>query len=409
VSVRGNLKKAMNIKLNSLIILIFQAIHIFGFSQENPKTEYFYDKTSKLNLNLNGQVKYVNEITENLKIDSNEEREFFFDKNGKPTKIIVLSLGLDVMARKLRNEKTIFAFDNGKLVSELNQTGEGLDGYTYKFDGEKNLTQKRYYVQNRVVSEEIFEYDEYNRKIKFIKYVFGFFRDYSEEIPPNKDDFIQDYKTYEYNELGNLTVENTHTNKLDIYEKTLYTYDVNGNKIEEGNCKPHIERYSKEKKCDYRPVFGWKYDDKNQMIKSFQLADFNPHNTDTYYKYDNQGRKIESKGYYIYKSTVVPILGYHFNYVYDDFGNKIKDEEVFGKYRRLGFDRYKTESKEFDEFQNIILEEFITKDDERIKVIKYVYSYDVHGNWIERQKLEGKTSADLELIEIKQRKIEYYN
>jgi hypothetical protein len=396
----------MNIKLTSVIILLFQAFSVIGFSQEKATTEYFYDKTSKLNLTLNGQVKYVSEITENLKNDNNEEREFFFDKNGKPTKIIELSLGLDVMARELRNENTVFTFDNGKLISELNQIGEGLDGYTYKFDNKGNLTQKRYYVKNRVVSEELYEYDELERKIKFIKYVFGYFRDYSEEFPPNKNDFIQDFKTYEYDKSGNLITQNTYTNKGEIYEKDIYTYDGNGNKIEEGSCKPYVDRYSKESKCEYRPIYGWDYNYKNQMTKSFQLADFSPHNTDTYYKYDNKGREIESKGYYIDKDT---ILGYHFNYVYDDFGNKIKDVEVFGKYRRLGFDRYKTESKEFDKFQNIILEEFITSDNERIKVIKYKYVYDVKGNWIERHKLEGKTLADLELTEKKQRTINYYN
>jgi hypothetical protein len=395
----------MNIKLTSIIIILFQVFSIIGFSQEKATTEYFYDKTSKLNLNLNGQVKYVSEITENLKNENNEEREFFFDKNGEPTKIIELSLGLDVMARELRNENTVFLFDKGKLVWELNQIGEGLDGYTYKYDDNRNLIQKRYYVKNRVVSEEIYEYDAFNKKIKFIKYVFGYFRDYSEELPPNKNDFIQDFKTYKYDKSGNLIIENTHTNKGDIFEKDIYTYDGNGNKIEEGSCKPYVDRYSKENKCDYRPIYGWNYDDKSQMIKSFQLADFSPHNTDTYYKYDSKGREIESKGFYIDKDT---ILGYHFNYVYDNFGNKIKDEEVFGKYRRLGFDRYKTESKEFDEYQNVILEEFITKDDERIKVIKYNYIYDDKGNWIERKKSEGIKSADLELIEQKQRHIDYY-
>jgi hypothetical protein len=395
----------MRIKPNFILILIFQLFYFLGFSQENVKTDYENDKYSELNLSLNEQVRVLKDVTENLVSENNEEIEYYFDKNGLPTKIVEISLGFDVMAHNLRNENTIFTFENGKLISELNQIGEGLDGYTYKYDINKNLIQKRYYVKNRVVSEEIYDYDEFNKKIKFIKYVFGYFRDYSEEFPPNKDVFIQDFKTFEYDNTGNLIIENTHTNKGDIFEKEIYTYDSNGNKIEEGSCRPYLDRYSKEKKCDYRPIYGWNYDDKNQMTKSFQLADFSPHNTDTYYKYDSKGREIESKGYYIDKDT---ILGYHFNYVYDNFGNKIKDEEVFGKYRRLGFDRYKTERKEFDEFQNIILEEFITKDDERIKVVKYNYIYDDKGNWIERQKMEGKTSSDLELTERKTREIKYY-
>lgn len=396
----------MSIKLTLVTTLLFQIFFIFAFSQERAKTVYFYDETSKLNLNLNGQVKYLSEITDNKKNDNNEEIEFFFDKNGKPTKITELSLGLDVMARELRNENTVFTFDDGKLISELNQIDGGLDGYTYKFDSKDNLIQKRYYVKNRVVSEELYEYDELERKTKFIEYVFGYFRDYSEEMPTIKSDFIQDFKTYEYDKLGNLITENTHTNKGEIYEKDIYTYDENGNKIEEGSCKPYVDRNSKENKCHYRPIYGWNYNDKNQMVKSFQLADFSPHNTDTYYNYDRKGRKIESKGFYIDKDTV---LGYHFRYDYDNFGNKIKDEEVFGRYRRLGFERYKTERFEYDKFENLTIKEFIKEDGERIKVIKYKYIYDDKGNWIERKKFEGKTSTELELSEIKTREIEYYN
>jgi hypothetical protein len=395
----------MNIKLTSVIITLFQVFSVIGFSQEKATTEYFYDKTSKLNFNLNGQVKYVSEITENLKNENNEERVSFFDKNGEPTKIIELSLGLDVTALELRNENTVFLFDKGKLVSQLNQIGEGLDGYTYKYDSKGNLTQKRFYVKNRVVSEELYEYDIKNRKTKFIDYVFGYFRGYSEEFPPNKKDFIQDFKTYEYDKSGNLIIENTHTNKVDILEKDIYTYDGNGNKIEEGSCKPYFDKYSKENKCDYRPIYGWNYDDKNQMIKSFPLADFSPHNIDKYFEYDSNGNKLSVKGFYIDKDT---ILGFHHKYTYDLNDNEISNTEVVGSYRRLGFDRYKTENKEFDEFQNIILEEFITKDDVRIKVVKYNYIYDDNGNWIERKKSEGKTTADLELIEQKQRNIDYY-
>ena len=389
-----------------LIILLFQGFAFDSFSQEKVATEYFYDKTSKLNLSLIGRVEYLKEITENVKNEVNEEREFFFDKNGQPIKIIESSLGLDVMARELRNENTVFAFENGKLVSELNQFDEGLDGYTYKFDDKENLTRKRYYVQNRIVSEEIYKYDEQSRQIEFIKYVFGYFRDYSEELPSNKDDFIQKYKTYEYNEAGYLISENIHTNKGEIYEIRIYTYDRNGNRIEEGSCKPYIDRYSKENKCDYRPVFGWKYNDNNQMIKSFQLADFSPHNTDEYFEYDINGNKKSVKGYYIDKDT---ILGFHHKYEYDANDDKISDIEVVGRYRRLGFDRYKTERKEFDKFHNIILEEFITSEDKRIKVVQYKYQYDKFGNWIERRKKEGKTHADLDLSEIKTRTIKYYN
>jgi len=397
----------MNIKLTT-VILLFQAFSIISFSQEKTITEYFYDKKSKLNLALNGQVKYVSEITEDLKNDNNEEREFFFDKNGKPAKIIELSLGLDVMAHELRNENTVFTFDDGRLISELNQIGEGLDGYTYKFDSIGNLIQKRYYVKNRVISEEIYEYGINNRRTKFIDYVFGYFRDYSEELPSNKDEFIQEYKIYEYDELGNLILENEYDNiRKEIYKKTIFTYDDNGNLIEEGSCYPYIDRYSKKEKCDYKGLEGYQFNQKNQMVKKFKIGDWSPHNTDTYYKYDNNGQEIEAKGFYITKKDTV--LGYHYITKYNEEGLKTKEEEIAGRYRSIGFDKYKTESIEYDKFQNIILQEFITSVGQRIKVVKYNYVYDDKGNWIERKKMEGKTLSDLELTERKTRKIKYYN
>lgn len=395
----------MRIKINFILIIIFQLFNFLGFSQEKGITDYKNDKYSKLNLSLNGQVKYLKEVTDNLFIGNNEEIEYFFDKKGLPIKIVESSLGLDVMARELRNENSIFSFENGKLISELNQIDKGLDGYTYELNDYGNVLHEKYYVENRLVSEKLFEYDSQNRLVKSTDYVYGYFRDYVGERPENKEDFISMIKTFTYDKMGNLIEDSMNNIKGNVFKKHLYKYDKNGNLIQEGWCKSY-KGLSDQNKCNYQPSTGYEYNKKNEMVKKFAIGNWSPHKTDTYYNYDNQGRKTESKGYYINKDT---ILGYHFNYVYDSLGNKVKDEEVFGKYRRLGFERYKTERNEFDEFQNIILVEYITKDDERIKVIKFEYSYDAYGNWIERQKLEGKTSADLELIEMKQRKIEYYN
>ena len=361
-----------------------------------------------MNFSLNGQVRMLKNITENFFSENNEEIEYFFDKSGQPIKIVEISLGFDVMARDLRKENTVFTFENGILISELNQIDEGLDGYTYKIDDAGNLTQKRFYVKNRVVSEEIYEYDTNNRKTKFIDYLFGYFRDYSEELPSNKDEFIQEYKIYEYNELGNLIAENEYDNiRKEIYEKTIFTYDDNGNLIEEGSCRSYIDRYSKKGKCDYKGLEGYQFNQKNQMVKKFKIGNWSPHNTDTYYKYDNNGQEIEAKGFYITKKDTV--LGYHYITEYNEKGNQTKEEEIVGRYRSIGFDKYKTESIEYDKFQNIILQEFITLDGLRIKVVKYNYVYDDKGNWIERKKMEGKTSSDLELTERKTRVIKYYN
>lgn len=394
----------MDIKLKSALIL-FQVYSVFCFSQQTIKTEYFHDNNSDLNLSLQGQVKYVKEIRESLLSDNKKEREYFFNQSGKPTKIIESGLGLDVLERKLRKELTVYEFENGKLISELNTNIEGLDGNLNEYDEKGNLINKRYYVRNAVVSEEDFTYNKQNRLIRYTFYVFGYYQLNNEEIPNNKTEFISTIKTFKYDEKGNMIEETLDNISGNVFKKYIYKYDRNGNKIEEGWCLNYTGIHENIE-CDYSPLQGWDYNEKNQMIKEFAIGNWSPHNTDTYYKYDNRGREIEVKGFYIMKDT---ILGYHFKYENDDFGNKIKDEEVVGKYRRLGFDRYKTEVKKYDKFQNLILQEYIKTSNERIKVVKYNYLYDEKGNWIQKRELEGKTSDDLEEIQIILREINYYD
>jgi hypothetical protein len=396
----------MSIKTNFILILIFQLFYLLGFSQEKAKTHYENDKYSKLNLSLNGQVEYLRETTENFFTENNEEIEYYFDKNGRPTQIIETSLGLDVMARELRNENTIFTFENGILISELNQVDEGLDGYTYTINDAGYIILEKFYVKNRLVSEEVFDYDLNNRLIKSIDYVYGFFRDFTGDTPENKDGFISMIETFEYDEDGNLMEDTMNNVKGDIFKKHIFIFDTNGNLVEDGRCKNYDKLLDK-KKCEYIPSTGYQYNQNNQMIKKYSIGDWSPHNTDTYYKYDNNGREIEAKGFYITKKDTV--LGYHYIYQYDNNGNKTKEVEIVGRYRSIGFDKYKTESIEYDKFQNITLQEFITLDGQRIKVVRYNYVYDDKGNWIERQKMEGKTSSDLELTERKTKEIKYYN
>jgi hypothetical protein len=396
----------MSIKINFILILIFPLFYSNVFSQEKVKTEYENDKYSKMNLSLNGQVKNLTVTTENLVSENNNQIEYYFDKNGQPIKIIEFSLGFDVMAHDLRNEKTVFTFENGFLISELNHIDEGLDGYKYTIDKEGNIIHEKSYIRNRLVAEEIFNYDSQNRLIKSIDYVYGFFRDFSGERPENQKEFISMIETFTYDEMGNLIEDSMDNVKGNVYKKHLYKYDQNGNMIQEGWCKSY-KGLSDKNKCNYQPSVGYEYNTKNELTKKYAIGNWSPHNTDTYYKYDDNGNEIEAKGFYITKKDTV--LGYHYFYQYNDKGNKIKEDENFGKYRRIGFEKYKTELIEYDNFQNIVLQEFIKSEGQRIKVLKYNYVYDDKGNWIERQKMEGKTSSDLELTERKTREIKYYN
>lgn len=154
-------------------------------------------------------------------------------------------------------------------------------------------------------------------------------------------------------------------------------------------------------------MYGFDYDKQNRLIKKYQLVQFSPHNTDTYYKYDENDNEIEAIGYYIYPNKE-PEVGYQFKYEYNEFGNKIKDVEVIGKYRRLVFDKYKTEITEYNKFQNITLEEYLTDSGMSIKVVVNNYEYDKMGNWIIKETKEGKTHDDLKMIEKMTREIEYH-
>lgn len=394
----------MDIKTKSLLI-IFHVYSVVCFSQQTIKTEYYYDNTSNLNLILYGQVKYVKEITENLLYDNKKEREYFFNQSGKPTKIIESGLGLDVLERKLRKEITVYEFENGKLISELNTNIEGLDGNINEYDENGNLINKRYYVRNAIVSEEDFEYDKQNKLLRYTFYGYGYYQLNNEEIPNNRSEFISTIKTFKYDENGNLLEETLDNVSGNVFKKYIYKYDKNGNKIEKGRCGDY-KGLDAGTDCEYNPSEGWKYNDKNEMIKEFLIGEWSSNNTDTFYKYDKNGKKIDTKGYYIKKDTV---LLYHFKYEYDDFGNQIKEEQVVGNYRSLDFDPYKTEKRKYDKFQNLILQEYIKTTNERIKVVKYNYLYDEKGNWVEQRKLEGKTSENLEESQIISREIRYYN
>lgn len=208
---------------------------------------------------------------------------------------------------------------------------------------------------------------------------------------------------YEFNENDKLVlkvVSNFRNNKNT--ELTAYKYDERGNLIEEGTCV-----FYSNGTCEPRPLFGYEYNSKNQLSKKYQLAKFSPHNTDEYYSYDDKGNQIESKGMYVYTDKL-PFWGYHYIYEYDEIGNKIKEEELIGKYRRLGQEEYQIKTNGYDQFNNMISEEYITDQGSTIKVVKQKYLYDKKGNWVRSVKEEGRDKSNLKVVEICTREISYY-
>ncbi|MDX6748117.1 hypothetical protein SHK09_15070 [Polaribacter sp. PL03] len=384
--------------LITISLLIFS---LLTFGQE--KTTFEFDDEKRLNIELKEKIQKIIIEKENIKNNNSENYIYDFDKNGIPLKIVKNGLGVDVINRTLRDEGIHYDFKNGKLVSKLNKMVSGLDGETYKYDENWNLILEKHYMNNILVKEISQKFDNENKITKKTEYLYGGFSDYNEKTQEGKENYIYEKEDYEYDSSNNLILITSHNFKRNFIEERIFKFDLNGNIIEEGQCM----KSNGKTECTYKPLFGFEYDNQNRQVRKFQLAQFSPHNTDQIFKYDNNGNKIESIGYYIYPNKE-PIIGYNFKYEYNEFGNKTKDVEVIGKYRRLRFDKYKTEVTEYDKFQNIKLEEYLTESGTPIKVVINNYEYDNFGNWIKKETKEGKTHEDLETTEITIREIEYY-
>ncbi|SFZ95244.1 hypothetical protein SAMN05428642_1192 [Flaviramulus basaltis] len=382
----------------TILLLIFS---LLTFSQE--KTTFELDDEKRLSIELKGKIKNIIIEKENIKNGNSENYIYDFNENGAIQKIVKNGLGVDVINRTLRDEGIHYVFKNGKLISKLNKMVIGLDGETYKYDENWNLVLEKHYMNNILVKEILQKFDNENRITNKIDYLYGGFSDYNEKTQEGKENYIYEKEEYEYDSSNNLTLVTTHNFRRNFIEERIFKFDLNGNIIEEGHCM----KSNGKTECTYKPLFGFEYDNQNRQVRKFQLAQFSPHNTDQIFKYDNNGNKIESIGYYIYPNKE-PIIGYNFKYEYNEFGNKTKDVEVIGKYRRLRFDKYKTEVTEYDKFQNIKLEEYLTESGTTLKVVVNNYEYDKLGNWIKKETKEGKTHEDLKATEITTREIEYY-
>lgn len=387
--------------MNFLPTLLLLTFSLLTFGQE--KTTFKFEDEKKLNIELSGRVKKVIIKTDNFKNDNSENIVYEFDESGIPFKIIKNGLGVDVINRTLKDEGIHYEFKNGKLLSKLNKMTSGLDGETYQYDDNWNLVLEKHYINNTLIKEISQEFDNENRITKKIEYLYGGYSDYDEKTQEGKENYIYEIEDYEYDNYENLTKITSHNFRKNFVEERIFKFDLKGNIIEEGQCM----KSNGNTECTYKPLFGFEYDNQNRQVRKFQLAQFSPHNTDQVYKYDTNGNKIESIGYYIYPNKE-PVIGYQFKYEYNQLGNITKDVEVIGKYRRLRFEKYKTEVTKYDKYQNIKLEEFLTESGNPIKVVVCNYEYDNFGNWIKKETKEGTTHNDLGLIEITTREIKYY-
>lgn len=370
---------------------------------QTRNTKFQLADEDKLTITLNGKVASAKVKNENVVGKFSDSLVYFFNEKGLPDKIIYYGLGLDViLSKKLVNEEVHYTFKEGKLLSKLNKLSFGNDGDVYEYDENRNLILLKEYYTNILVKETSFKYDDKNRMTEKVEYLFGGFSDYNPKTQEGKSNYLREIEKYEYNSNDKVVLKLTYNfGENKAVEMTQYKYDEQGNLIEEGNCSSYGDP-----NCIIKPLFAYQYNSKNLLIREYQLAKFSPHNTDQHYFYDDNGNEVEVKGIYIY-SDKESYVGYNYKFDYDKFGNKIKEQEIIGNYRSFGFEKYKTQIIQYDNFQNMILDEFIASDGSYIKTVKKVYDYDKKGNWTKMEAYEGKNKNELKLVEISKREIKY--
>jgi len=421
-----------------IILLLLITQYVFCDAQQEIITSYQNRENTKLNIVLKGKVKHIKQIsyspdklcdTISSFIDDEDYKNphhggliaikchcdtitYCFDNNLAIKKIEDIDFYIDASNRRTRS-KTVYLFENGNLISEISsRNGTVSNETTYEYDLSNNLIVKAKDLSTVVILDSL-EYDNNNNLITKRTYRYGYTnqkRDFKNikgqyYLKKNKklimESRLTDIEEYKYDAFDNLISKTWNNNS----RKDIYVYDTLGNKIEEGYCSKN-----KGSKCKYTPLRGFAYDENNRIIKTFSIGDWKPHNTDTYYHYDEQGRKIEVKGYYIYnmKDTV---MGYHWIYKYDENGQQIKEEILVGRsfyHSLLSNTNYKILITTYDSYKNITQQKYYATDNQKVNFIRYVYTYDSYGNWIKKEEYRGNNEDELVKTNIKERKLEYY-
>jgi len=392
-----------------IISFLLSFIH-YDFCVAQQTTSYQNSEHKNLNVCLNGKVKFLKQVSysPNILCDTIPVNEssythpiqsgmvillrcatdtliYIFNEYLLPEQINDIKCYIDEDNRRFHKEN-IYNFDNGNMISEKRIRSDAQpEKITYKYDQNNNMVLKIIQLSH-VICKDSLEYDNNNNLIKKSTYKQLFWN----------EPVLLTTEEYQYDARGHLVAEIKANGR-----KNIYVYDARGNKIEEGHCLNYNG-----KKCNYKPLNGFIYDESNRMTKNFSIGKWSPHNTDTYYQYDEQGRKVDVKGYYISKDTV---LGYHYAYEYNEQGQQIKEEEKVGRYRRINFVNYKILITTYDDYNNITRQGYYIANNHPVKIIRYVYSYDSFGNWTKREKYEGKSEEELSKMEINERIIEYYD
>lgn len=168
----------------------------------------------------------------------------------------------------------------------------------------------------------------------------------------------------------------------DIIDKTIYSFNDKGNKIEE-----NIYRADGSLDASGSGKYNYKYDDKGNMIEENYYRSYydkssngwisSPNYEKNIYKYDNKGNMIEENLYDEPKGSLFA------KYIckYDDKGNNIEDDY----YMYINGDSLKSifHIFKYDDKENIIEHNEYQADGSLY--YKFIYNYDNIGNKIEEK------------------------
>lgn len=221
------------------------------------------------------------------------------------------------------------------------------------------------------------------------------------------DSNISSYTVYDKN--GKIIENGRYEKDGSLYEKTFYERNENG------DSQKGLKKNSSE---ELKSQWTYEYDVSNNLTK---VRTYNSENILT----NTQSNKLDKNG-----NNIEMLLIDHsrnsiwkYTYVYNDLGEKIeqfrykpdgilKDRRTY-KYNNKGdeFEQYKFNAdgsytkfvSEYDEMNNLIIQNWFNEKDEPTHQTSFEYVYDKIGNWITK-----KRSSNGVLSMVWERQIKYY-
>ena len=183
---------------------------------------------------------------------------YTFNEYLLPEQINDIKCSIEEDTRK-HYEENIYNFDNGNMVLETRIRNDAQhEKVTCKYDQNNTMILKTERLSYGIYKDSL-EYDGNNNLIKKSTK-----RQFWKDLKP----VLLTTEEFQYDVFCHLVAEITANGR-----KNIYVYDVRGNKIEEGHCINY-----KGKKCDYKPLKGFVYDENNRMTKNFSIGKWSPHN-----------------------------------------------------------------------------------------------------------------------------------